>query len=176
MAINLTINPPDAATVTVNQVRQAGQERQGNTLWLWNGTVYQLDIQPKTGFAVQSITGNGTVRVEVWDGETLESRTDYPETFLTSAFTQQGTLWTPNLKDLGHGANLGMLPAVSGARNSAQRSDFDPPRSTDYIVQGDVNVTVYLLRDFKHIPVYDTTSGKLCRNVTRGNVVLRDSP
>ena len=40
--------------------------------------------------------------------------------FVDSEFTKQGDIYTPDLSRLGIGLKLGVLPAVSGARNTYQ--------------------------------------------------------
>lgn len=101
--------------------------------------------------------------------------------FVDSEFTKQGDIYTPDLSELGIGIKLGVLPAVSGARNTRQLNinPDDPnwvPESWDYSIVGDVTLNVNMKRVYTHLPVYDIKTGILARNVTRGNIVLRDSP
>ena len=101
--------------------------------------------------------------------------------FIDSEFTKQGDIYTPDLSRLGIGLTLGVLPAVSGSRNIHQLNlqPDDPyfvPESWDYSIVGDVTLNVNMKRSYTHLPVYDIKTGILARNITRGNIVLRDSP
>ena len=101
--------------------------------------------------------------------------------FVDSEFTKQGDIYTPDLSKLGVSVGGGALPAVSGARNTRQLNlNPDDPtwvaESWDYIIVGDVTLNVNMKRVYTHLPVYDINTGMLARNITRGNIVLRDSP
>ena len=101
--------------------------------------------------------------------------------FVDSEFTKQGDIYTPDLSRLGIGISYGVLPAVSGARNTRQLNlqPDDPgfvPESWDYSIVGNVTLNVNMKRVYTHLPVYDINTGILARDITRGNIVLRDSP
>ena len=101
--------------------------------------------------------------------------------FIDSEFTKQGDIYTPDLSRLGIGISYGVLPAVSGARNTHQLN-LQPdnpefvPESWDYSIVGNITLNVNMKRVYTHLPVYDIKTGILARNITRGNIVLRDSP
>lgn len=182
MAIKINLNIPNSATVNTPTQRQVGSRPEGHWTWIWNGTVYQIQIIPKPGYEFVSFVGYATVQEEHWYDEKLESKIQHPNLqFVESEFTKQGDIYTPDLSELGIGIKLGVLPAVSGARNIHQLNlqPDDPyfvPESWDYSIVGDVTLNVNMKRVYTHLPVYDIKTGILARNITRGNIVLRDSP
>ena len=182
MAIKINLNIPNSATVNTPTQRQVGHRPDGAWTWIWNGTVYQIQVIPKPGYEFVSFEGYATVQEEHWYNEKLESKIQHPNLqFIDSEFTKQGDIYTPDLSRLGIGISYGVLPAVSGARNTRQlnlRPD-DPgfvPESWDYSIVGNITLNVNMKRVYTHLPVYDIKTGILARNITRGNIVLRDSP
>ena len=182
MAIKINLNIPNSATVNTPTQRQVGSRPDGHWTWIWNGTVYQIQVIPKPGYEFVSFNGYATVQEEHWYDEKLVSKIQQPNLqFVDSEFTKQGDIYTPDLSRLGIGIGGGVLPAVSGARNTHQLN-FQPDdpnwvaESWDYTIVGDVTLNVTMKRVYTHLPVYDIKTGILARNITRGNIVLRDSP
>ena len=182
MAIKINLNIPNSATVNTPTQRQVGHRPAGAWTWIWHGTVYQIQVNPKQGYEFVGFEGYATVQEEHWYNENLQSKIQHPNLqFIDSEFTKQGDIYTPDLSRLGIGISYGVLPAVSGARNTRQLNlqPDDPgfvPESWDYSIVGDVTLNVNMKRVYTHLPVYDINTGILARNVTRGNIVLRDSP
>ena len=182
MAIKINLNIPNSATVNTPTQRQVGSRPDGAWTWIWNGTVYQIQVIPKTGYEFVGIEGDDPVQEEHLYNENLQSKTQYPNLqFIDSEFTKQGDIYTPDLSRLGIGISYGVLPAVSGSRNTRQLNlqPDDPgfvPESWDYSIVGNITLNVNMKRVYTHLPVYDINTGILARNITRGNIVLSDSP
>ena len=61
MAIKINLNIPNSATVNTPTQRQVGSRPDGAWTWIWNGTVYQVQVIPKPGYEFVGFEGYATV-------------------------------------------------------------------------------------------------------------------